>query len=495
MASVWERVSEAKPRMILEDIPNGTRAYGLEEIESMVNALAAKLVKGQIVATAFPISLEVIVVMMAVWKAGAVVMPLNPALTLSEISYFLAQNVDLVLVDNPEERAVVVDAARTLGIPVSTLDASETQSVDGLRSSINSEIDYSLDGKTRDGEVGLILFTSGTTGLPKAVPLTQANLLASVDNILATLPLTSEDRTICVMPLFHIHGIVACVLTTLCSGGTLVIPSCGKFSASRFFSAIQETGCTWFTAVPTIHQILLLQPTQMAFPGKLRFIRSSSSKLDPIVLSKMESRYRCPVIEAYAMTETAYQITSNLCDWARRRPGTVGIAIGSVEIKILASEEGEIYVSGPNVTSGYLNNSDSNENSFVVIEDKRFFRTGDCGSLDPMGFLTITGRIKEQINCGGEKISPVEIDGVMKEFDGIKEAVSFGVPDELYGESVAVAVVPASASELKPELIDFAANKLAKHKIPSKWFFVDDLPRTATGKVQRTSLASFFQSH
>ena len=280
----------------------------------------------------------------------------------------------------------------------------------------------------------------------------------------------------------------------------MVIPRAGKFSATHFLTIVNRYSCTWFTAVPTILQILVLRSASVV-QSHLRFIRSSSSKLAPTVLNQLEALFQVPVIEAYAMTETSYQICSNPCDWSRRKPGTVGLPFGSVQIRIVNEEGalvepenvGEVCVCGPTVTAGYLNNTTANSlNFYTTAEGQRWFRTGDTGYIDPSGYLTITGRLKEQINRGGEKISPIEIDLVLKQSQIVVEAVTFGIPDPLYGEAVAVAVVPRSAEEHKDELLELLSRSIAKFKLPTQWFFVDALPKTATGKVQRSEVARMF---
>jgi acyl-CoA synthetase (AMP-forming)/AMP-acid ligase II len=489
MSDIWEFIKglysndHGKTVLFRECIPNPPIGLQFSEIEKIVYAIASDIPAGLTVAIQFPISIEAIVLMLGIWKADSVVMPLNPDLTESELEYCLSQSVDLLIVPQGS-----FDNVRSRNTDIFEMDESFVlhRMKTHLRVTDPLKVQHCL-----------VLFTSGTTGKPKAVGLSSSNLLASVNNIHETLPLTSDDTTICVMPLFHIHGIVACVLSTFCSGGTLVVPHGGKFSASRFFPTVMEFACTWFTAVPTIHQILLFQDPQIEFPGHLRFIRSSSSKLDPSVLARMEKVFAVPVIEAYAMTETAYQITSNPCDWTKRKPGTVGIPFGSVQVNIVATDGqrdtiGEVCVSGPNVISNYLNVDASD--SFIEIEGRIFFRTGDEGSIDADGFLQITGRIKELINRGGEKISPIEIDAILRQDPRVSEAVCFGIPDELYGEAVAVAIVPEEAKAFRTELSETLITQLSRYKVPTRWFFVNSIPKTATGKVQRSLLAKFFLS-
>ncbi len=278
-----------------------------------------------------------------------------------------------------------------------------------------------------------------------------------------------------VMPLFHVHGLLCALLAPLYSGGSLVVPP--KFSASDFWRDFSTHGANWYTAVPTIHQILLRHPAPNPVPP-IRFIRSCSSPLSPTVFQQLEEAFGAPVLEAYAMTEAAHQMTSNPLPPAQRKPGTVGVGQG-VEVRILDEAgaevadgtEGEICIRGENVTAGYLNNAAANATAFATEPRSglRFFRTGDQGRKDADGYIVITGRIKELINKGGEKISPIELDNALARHPAVTEAVSFAIPDDLYGQEVAVAVVLKAGARLaEDELRSWAGERLAKFKIPKK---------------------------
>ena len=319
-------------------------------------------------------------------------------------------------------------------------------------------------------DIALVLHTSGTTGRPKAVPLTHKNLTRTMKNIQATYQLSPKDRTMLVMPLFHVHGLLAGFLAPLYSGGSVIVPL--KFSASEFWDDFITHKANWYTAVPTIHQILLKNPAPNPKP-EIRFIRSCSSPLSPTTFHLLEETYGAPVLEAYAMTEAAHQMTSNPLPPAKRQPGSVGLGQG-VEIRILdgagkevpQGTEAEICIRGENVTKGYLNNPEANKSSFTA---DGFFRSGDQGKVDQDGYVIITGRIKELINKGGEKISPIELDNVLARHPKVSEAVSFAVPDELYGQEVAVAIVLKSGESIgEDELKAWIGEKVAKFKVPKK---------------------------
>jgi acyl-CoA synthetase (AMP-forming)/AMP-acid ligase II len=343
----------------------------------------------------------------------------------------------------------------------------------------------------RPDDVALVLHTSGTTGRPKAVPLTHANLTRTIKNVGDTYKLTKRDRTYLVMPLFHVHGLLAGFLAPLGSGGSVIVPP--KFSATDFWSNFSTYHANWYTAVPTMHQILLKSPLPSPVP-KIRFIRSCSSPLSPKVFHDIEKAFNAPVLEAYAMTEASHQMTSNPLPPAKRVPGSVGLGQG-VEVRILNAagdevpqgSEGEISIRGTNVTPGYLNNPSANESSFTK---DNFFRTGDQGKKDEDGYIYITGRIKELINKGGEKISPIELDNVLAQHPAIGEAVSFAMADEHYGQDIGVAVVVKDGAKLTAEeLKAWMTAKVAKFKVPKKIYFTDIMPKTATGKIQRKNVA------
>jgi len=272
------------------------------------------------------------------------------------------------------------------------------------------------------------------------------------------------------MPLFHVHGLLAAFLAPLLSGGSVIVPP--KFSAGEFWHDFTTYKANWYTAVPTIHQILLKNPPPTKIPN-IRFIRSCSSPLSPKTFHELEKAFNAPVLEAYAMTEAAHQMTSNPPPPAKRYPGSVGICQG-VEIKILDQSgdevpqgfEDEICIRGENVTKGYLNNPEANKSSFTK---GGFFRTGDQGKKDKDGYVIITGRIKELINKGGEKISPIELDNVLAQNPSVSEAVSFAIADEMYGQDIGVAVVLKDGKKLSEnELRKWVAEKVAKFKIPKK---------------------------
>ncbi|MFC2099380.1 AMP-binding protein [Candidatus Bipolaricaulota bacterium] len=366
----------------------------------------------------------------------------------------------------------------------------------GQEARLESETEYAgSDEEPAGDDVALILYTSGTTARPKRVPLTHANLVKSAGNVSTGLALSSSDRCLNVMPLFHIHGLVAGLLAPLVSGGSVVCAP--GYNGAQFLDWLEVHHPTWYTAVPTIHQSLLSEMDargiEEATRHTLRLIRSSSSSLPIHVMTALEDRFGVPVIEAYGMTEASHQIATNPLPPDVRKPGSVGRALG-VDVGVLnpnqqpqpANTEGEIVIRGETITSGYEGNSEANAYAFVG----GWFRTGDAGYVDNDGYVTLTGRMKEMINRGGEKIAPRDIDEALLEHPAVARAVAFGIPHPTLGEDVAAAVVlrdetTASEAELRSYLLD----RLAPFKVPSRFVFVDRLPTGATGKPQRIGLA------
>ncbi|CAG61482.1 uncharacterized protein GVI51_K06699 [Nakaseomyces glabratus] len=351
-------------------------------------------------------------------------------------------------------------------------------------------------GYARSSDVALVLHTSGTTSRPKTVPLMHLNIVRSTLNISRTYKLNETDRSYVVMPLFHVHGLIGVLLSTFRTQGSVVVPP--RFSAKRFWDDFIKYKCNWFSCVPTISMIVLKTPKPANGIPHIRFIRSCSSALAPATFHKLEEELKAPVLEAYAMTEASHQMTSNNLPPGKRKPGTVGQPQG-VEVRILDDKDnilpqgeiGEVCIRGENVTPGYANNPKANEENFTKREN--YFRTGDQGYFDAEGFLVLTGRIKELINRGGEKISPIELDGVMLSHPKVDEAVCFGVPDEMYGQVVHAAVVLKKGEKMTyDELTAYMQDKVAKFKIPAKVYFVETLPKTATGKIQRRIIAEAF---
>ncbi|MBD2208284.1 AMP-binding protein [Nostoc linckia FACHB-104] len=418
--------------------------------------------------------------------------PLNPAYSASEFDFYLGDlNAKALIVqsgiDSPAKEVAVAH-----NIPIIELIPQQESGIFHLIGDTKLQrVDRAV---TSSEDIALVLHTSGTTSRPKIVPLTQANLCTSAENIKKALDLRQSDRCLNVMPLFHIHGLIAAVLSSLASGGNVVCTS--GFDAAKFFEWIELFEPTWYTAVPTMHQAVLGEVEtnhKIIKECPLRLIRSSSSALPPQVMEGLERAFSVPVIEAYGMTEAAHQIACNPLPPQKRKVCSVGITAGP-EIAIMdevgnllaIDEIGEIVIRGNNVTKGYESNPQANSNAFT----NRWFRTGDQGYIDSDGYLFITGRLKELINRGGEKISPREIDEVLLDHPGVAQVVCFAVPHPTLGENVAAAIVlHQNVTVTEREIYEFAAKRLADFKVPTQVVFVEEIPKGSTGKVQRIGLA------
>lgn len=460
------------------------------QVQDLAGALSAAGIRpGDRVGMALPNSLSTVVAFLAASMAGTAA-PLNPGYKEDEFRFFLDDTNAVVLLLPPEG----LDEARAAAgqVPILTVDTDATGVV-----SLRGISERAPVTPPRIDDVALILHTSGSTGRPKRVPLSHANLTISAQNVARSYALTSEDVSLCVMPLFHVHGLVASTLATLATGGAVVVPT--KFAPLSFWRVAQESGATWYSAVPTIHQLLLARvktgDPRPAGAEKLRFIRSCSASLPPQVMHDLEAAFGAPVLEAYGMTEAAHQMASNPLPPGKRVPGSVGpgtdvrISIRDDQGRALApGERGEVCIQGPNVITGYENNPEANATAFF---EGGWFRTGDQGTLDADGYLTLVGRLKELINRGGEKISPREIDEVLLTHPAVAEAVCFGVPHQTWGEEVAAAVVlrePVAEADLHA----FCRERLAEFKRPKQIHITETIPRTATGKIQRRIVAQAF---
>jgi acyl-CoA synthetase (AMP-forming)/AMP-acid ligase II len=457
-----------------------------DQVTAMADAMASLGIgRGDRVATVLPNGLPAIVSFLAASVAGTAA-PLNPGYREDEFSFFLEDTAAKILLVPSDGAAEARKAAEGRGIPVFSLEMDEKGFV---------RIAGVSNGKTAPApspdDVALVLHTSGSTGRPKRVPILHRNITASTRNIVDHYSLTSDDVAMCVMPLFHVHGLVASTLSTLLSGGTVVAPI--KFNPLSFWRTVRDSGATWYSAVPTIHNLLLSRAGNERPAGSegLRFIRSCSAALPPEMMSKMEEVFGVPVLEAYGMTEASHQMASNPQPPAGRKPGSVGPGTG-VKISIMdeagnhlaAGDRGEVVIQGPNVVLGYENNPEANAKSFT----NGWFRTGDQGYLDAEGYLMLTGRLKELINRGGEKIGPREIDEVLLSHPAVAEAVAFGVPHPTWGEEVAAAVVLKEQLS-EATILSFCKERLADFKCPKKVYIIDTIPRTATGKIQRGAVA------
>jgi acyl-CoA synthetase (AMP-forming)/AMP-acid ligase II len=468
-----------------------------EHVDRTITTLnALGLGRGDRVAIVLPNGPEMASAFVSI-AAGTTTAPLNPGYRRKEYDFYLEDLGAKALVVERGSESEAIDSARSLGIAVLVLSVPDGAPAGQFE--LKADPDVPLErsapaGSAGPDDVALVLHTSGTTSRPKIVPLLHRNVCASARNIRTTLRLTPDDRCMNVMPLFHIHGLMAPVLASLSAGASVACTP--GFNALKFFSWLDEIQPTWYSAVPTMHQALLSRAgrnEESVARARLRFIRSSSASLPPQVLAKLEDTFGVPVVEAYAMTEASHQMTCNPLPPGVRKAGTVGPAAGP-EVAVMDGEGnllepgavGEIVIRGPNVTLGYENNPEANAAAFT----NGWFRTGDQGVMDEDRYVTLTGRLKEIINRGGEKISPKEVDEVLMDHPAVQQVVTFAVPHDKLGEEVAAAVVLREGTEAtEAEIRDFAAERLAAFKVPRTVLVLDEIPKGPTGKLRRIGLA------
>ena len=484
--------SGAPALIVGEDGQTLSHAELAGRIEALAGRLAAAGVhRGDRVALVMPNGPEYIQLFQAITLVGAAAAPLNPAYTHGEFVFYLTDIAPKLMIVSASRPAAAISAAEERSLTVVTAQPGS----DGPPALFVSE--YEVDSKAdfeagQPDDVAVVLHTSGTTSRPKQVPLRQRNLMASVRTIGEHYRLGSGDVSFCVMPLFHVHGLVASTLSTLGSGGSVIVPR--RFTPQRFWRQAREHGATWLSAGPTLHQMILDAEDDGGAPTTLRFARSCSSALSPALMERAEAAYGVPMLEAYGMTEASHQMASNPLPPAARVPGSVGVSAGS-EIGIAAKDgtllpegsTGEVVIRGPGVMTGYAANPTATAEAFYGD----WFRTGDLGVLRE-GYLYLEGRIKELIIRGGENISPVEIEQVLLSHPAVRDAVCFGVGDDKYGELVGVAVTlteQAGETDAK-QLTEHCRQHLAAFKVPSSITIMDQIPRTATGKVQRRRVAA-----
>ncbi|WP_046497073.1 FadD7 family fatty acid--CoA ligase [Streptomyces odonnellii] len=479
-------------------------SYGA--LAALADSVAARLTgtglrRGDAVGLVGANTAEFVVALLGAARAGVVVAPLDPALPEAQLSARVeALGARAVLLGptapdaEPVARVPVpawplrVDISRT-GTATATLDTGALAPRDVPAASGGPA--------ARDA---LVLFTSGTTDRAKMVPLTHANVAASLRDICATYELGPGDATVAVMPFFHGHGLLAALLATLGSGGCVLLPERGRFAAHTFWDDVQAVAATWFTAVPTIHEILLDRSAH-EYPGPqvapLRFVRSCSAPLNTATQRALERTLGAPLLSAYGMTEATHQVTSEpLPDYGPLKHGSVGRSTG-VDLRVVDRNgrpcppgvRGEVWLRGATVTRGYLADPDETAHSFT----DGWLRTGDLGSLDEDGYLFLAGHIKNLINRGGEKISPEHVEDVLAGCPGVAEAAVFALPDEVYGQRVGAAVVIREGEIISPgEILQYCRHRLSAVELPDRLKVVAALPHTAKGGLDRRAAVALY---
>ncbi|MDX6346595.1 MAG: hypothetical protein QOF84_1385 [Streptomyces sp.] len=440
---------------------------------------------------------EFVVALLGAARAGLVIAPMDPALPESQMSARLeALGAQAILVGPPAAGAAPVAQLRvpawTLRVDISRAGTATATLDTGAR------VVRNVRGAARElsSHDALVLFTAGTTDQAKMVPLTHANVAASLRGICDIYELGPGDATVAVMPFFHGHGLFAALLATLASGGCVLLPERGRFSAHTFWDDVRAVAATWFTAVPTIHEILLDRSAR-EYPGPeiapLKFVRSCSAPLNTATQRALERTLGAPLLSAYGMTETTHQATSEPQPKdGLLKQGSVGRSTG-VDLRVVdpdgrpcpAGTEGEVWVHGPTVTRGYLANPAETAKSFA----DGWFRTGDLGSVDEDGYLFLTGRLKNLINRGGEKISPEHVEDIIAGCPGVAEAAVFAIPDATYGQRVGAVVVVREGESIGSEhILEYCRDRLSAFEVPDRLDVVAALPHTAKGALDRRAV-------
>jgi acyl-CoA synthetase (AMP-forming)/AMP-acid ligase II len=492
-ATIGELLAEQPSHATALQLPDEQRRISYGELVAQAEQLARVLAssgiqRGDRVALALPNGPTYLQVLLAVLELGALAAPLNPAYTGDEYSFYLADLAPRLLIVPSGELAAARAAATKAKVAIVEVVTTPDGAPGLVKVGVPLRAESHYEPAAPD-DVALLLHTSGTTSRPKQVPLLQRNLTASALNIAAFYKLGPTDVSYCAMPLFHVHGLVASTLGALAAGGTVVVP--GRFSARRLWPQLHAHDVSWFSAGPTLHQMILERRVGLGPPPSLRFLRSCSSALPATLMATCEDVYGVPMLEAYGMTEASHQMASNPLPPLERVAGSVGVSAGA-ELRIVDpagdslsdGASGEVVIRGPGVISGYLANPQADAEAFYGD----WFRTGDVGVLQG-GRLRLEGRIKEMINRGGEKISPYEIEATLLRHPAVVDAVCFGVPDERYGELVAAAVTLRAESD-EHALQSFCRERLAAFKVPKTIHILDAIPRTATGKVQRKRIGA-----
>jgi acyl-CoA synthetase (AMP-forming)/AMP-acid ligase II len=486
-------LAEPEPERPALIVPESGETLTYAQLATRVETLAQRLAgrgvrRGDRVALALPNGPDIVLLLLAINGLGAAAAPLNPAYTESEFAFFLgdiAPRLMLIPATGSAAASAAADTAGTTLLAVQPVDDGPPALLtsDGVAAGVQRSIEH---GGADD--VAFVLHTSGTTSRPKQVPLRQRNIMASARTIAAHYQLSPADVSFCVMPLFHIHGLVASTFAALAADGAVITPR--RFTPHRFWPQAREHGATWLSAGPTLHQMILDKADEAGPPAALRFARSCSSALSPALLERAELAYRVPMLEAYGMTEASHQMTSNPLPPAARLPGSVGVPTGT-DVAIADASgvlqpdgtAGEVVIRGPGVMSGYVHNPAATAEAFFGD----WFRTGDRGVLRG-GYLVLEGRLKEMILRGGENIAPAEIEQVLMAHPAVRDAVCFGIADPKYGEIVGAAVTLTAEASTR-DLTDHCRQSLAAFKVPARIDVLTEIPRTPTGKIQRRRVA------
>jgi acyl-CoA synthetase (AMP-forming)/AMP-acid ligase II len=428
---------------------------------------------------------------------GRVIVPLNAVAGITQLEYVLQHSDAEVLFISAEYREKLAGVLQRFSRPLTIIDTDEDRGPDWPAATAAGNLSARVENNAATDDA-MLLYTSGTTGLPKGAMLSHGNIIAGGHNVAGSHQLNAQDRALCVLPVYHINGAIVTVAGPLVSGGSVVMPH--RFSASAFWELVARYQCSWFSVVPTIIKYLLERAAREPYRfgddpalARLRFGRSASAPLPAVVHAEFEQTFRIPMIETMGLTETCAPILSNPMPPAQRKPGSPGVAYGNQAIvvdeqdnEVPAGTVGEILIRGANVLTRYYKNTEASAKAFTA---DGWFRTGDLGYCDAEGYFFITGRLKELIIKGGENIAPREIDDVLYQHPAILEAAAVGVADDNYGQEVVACVVLKEGLQCSgQELQDFCSERIGRYKTPRVIYFMASLPKGPSGKIQRLKL-------
>ncbi len=493
-----EHYARATPERAFLIAPGIGQTLSFAELKSAVDNLghgldALGLAPGAKVAFMIDNGYWALCLLLGVMAGNRVIVPLNALAGTVQLTHVLDHSDSEVVFVAPEYRDRLAEVMQRIERPIRVIETNDKSGPDW------PEVDIAVDSPPPPSslDTALLLYTSGSTGVPKGVVLSHRAVTSGGRNVVEGHQLSASDRALCVLPVYHINGAMVTVLAPLYSGGSVVMPK--RFSASEFWQLVAQHRCTWSSIVPTIIKYLLdrAEKGPFVFDGEprlaaFRFARSASAPLAATTLAQWESVFKVPMIETLGLTETAGTVVCNPLPPRARKPGSVGLACGN-EIRIVNRQRGEcppgvvgeLTVRGDNLLDHYYKNPAATRASIV----DGWLYTGDLGCSDEDGYIHITGRIKELIIRGGENIAPREIDDILYKHEAILEAAAVGVDDANYGQEVVACVVVRDGFDCgETELKTFCEAAIGSYKAPKIIYFFDDLPKGPSGKILRLEL-------
>ncbi len=502
--AVIDRHATARPDRVFLVDPEQNRELTFGELRDNVERIGAELSRlgiapGGRVAFLLDNGYWTPQLFLGVMAAGRVIVPLNAVAGTRQLEHVLGHSDAAVVFVSETYRERLAELMAAVGRDIGVIPLDEVNGPEWPAGGAQGATTYTAEEK----DPALLLYTSGSTGLPKGAVMNQRAIVTGGENVMLGHDLTEDDRALCVLPIYHINGAMVTVAAPLVSGSSVVMPS--RFRASRFWELVATYGCTWSSVVPTIIKYLLDRAGQEPYTfgdderlKAFRFGRSASAPLPAVVLQQWEDTFHVPMIETIGLTETAGTVATNPMPPRARKPGSVGLPFGNEIIVVdesgkecRAGVSGELVIRGDNVLDYYYKNPEATEGAFL----DGWFRTGDLGQKDDEGYLYITGRLKELIIRGGENIAPREIDDVLYKHDAILEAAAVGIDDDNYGqEVVACVVIREGYKATEDELKAFCEEAVGKVKCPKTIYFLDDLPKGPSGKIQRLKLPDLIRT-